>query len=330
MEAVRFGVVGLGVGRSRARLVTQTEGAVLEAICDVDEERLKAVTEELHCRGFSDYDEMLTEESIDVVYVLTPSGTHLDLAEKAAAAGKHVITTKPMEITVERCHRIIQACESRGVKLVADYQLRYTPALQQWKAAVEAGELGDIIFAEARCKWWRSQDYYDQGGWRGTWKYDGGGSLANQGIHIVDLFVWLCGDPRVITARSGAFGHRIETEDLTVALLELPNGRPASITTTTCHHLGDEFGVAISGALGSASNLTGGDLRVKLEKDGGVDRNVPDSLKAPIPNWPKSAVEDMVRVLRDGAAPYVPGEEGIRPVRLMEEIYTAAGVKLAP
>ncbi|MBI4530748.1 MAG: Gfo/Idh/MocA family oxidoreductase, partial [Candidatus Latescibacteria bacterium] len=217
--------------------------------------------------------------------------------------------------------RFIDACASHGVCLIVDFEIRYTPQLQQWKAALDAGEFGDLVFAEARCKWWRSQAYYDQGGWRGTWRLDGGGSLANQGIHVVDLFVWLCGDAKVVAARSGAFAHRIETEDLSVAVLEMPNGHPAVITTTTCHHLDDEFGVITSGTLGSASNTTRGEFRVKFEREGR------DQLSTLSPDWPKSAAEDMVRVLRDGRAPHVPGEEGIRSIRLLEAIYRGAGVK---
>src|SRR5918911_5637199 len=264
MDAVRFGVVGLGEGRARARRVKHTSGAVLAGICDSDAERLRTARAELGCRGFADYDAMLADDSIDVIYVVTPSGTHLDLGAQAAAAGKHVIVIKPMETTVERCQRLIDACQAHGVHLVVDFEWRYTPQLQQWKAALEAGEFGDIIFAEARCKVWRDQAYYDQGGWRGTWQLDGGGSLANQGIHAADLLVWLCGTPRVLSARSGVMAHRIETEDLTVALLELPNGRPAVLTTTTCYHLDNEFGVTVAGTWGSASNLPRGELSLKF------------------------------------------------------------------
>ena len=338
MGPVRFGVVGLGMGRVRARLVTETDGAVLQGVCDTDQERLDAIAEELGCRSSSNYDDLLADNDIDVIYVMTASGTHLDFVEKAAAAGKHVIVTKPMEVTVDRCRRLVEACRSKGVHLVVDLEMRYLPQMQRLKAAIDAGELGDIVFAEARVKVWRSQAYYDQGdGWRGTWALDGGGSLTNQGIHAVDSLVWLCGDPTVTAARSGAFNHRIEGEDLTLAILELPNGSPGLIMTTTCNHLGEElssqqyvqspfnpdFGVSISGTLGSASNLAvaGPEVRVKFEEDGR------DGLDAPIPDAPKSAVEDMVRVLRDGASPFVPGEEGVRSVRLAEEVYRVARVR---
>jgi len=243
MDQVTFGVIGLGMGRSRAGLVKETDRAILGGACDIDEERLKLTTGELECKGFSDYEEMLADDNLDVIYIMTPSGTHLDFAEKAASAGKYIITTKPMEVTVERCNRFIETCKINNVHLIVDFDVRYTPSVQQWKAAIEEGEFGDIIFAEARCTWWRSQEYYDLGGWRGTWKMDGGGSLANQGVHLVDLLIWFCGDLKVINARSGVFSHKIETEDFTSAFLEMTNGNPAIIITTTNHYLDNHFGV---------------------------------------------------------------------------------------
>jgi predicted dehydrogenase len=321
MEPVRFGVVGLGEGRARARQIQHTAGAVLAGLCDRDPDRLGAARAALGCRGFAEYDALLADERIDVIYVATPSGTHLDMGAQAAAAGKHVIVIKPMETTRERCQRLIEACHAHGVHLVVDFEWRYTPPLQQWKAAMDAGELGDLLFAEARCKVWRDQAYYAQGGWRGTWQLDGGGSLANQGIHAVDLLVWLCGDPTVLTARAGVVGHQIETEDLTVALLALPNGKPGLLTTTTCYHLDNEFGVALSGTCGSASNLPRGALRIKMAGDGRA------CLRTPTPAWPQSAVADMIQVLREGTGPHVPGAEGIRSVQLMEAVYRAARVR---
>ncbi|MFH1616897.1 MAG: Gfo/Idh/MocA family oxidoreductase [Planctomycetota bacterium] len=322
MDIVRFGVVGLGViGRRRARQITETDNAVLEGACDTDEKQLKNAAEELNCKTFSSYEEMLEDVSINVVYLITPPMTHLELIDKAAKAGKHVIVTKPMETNVERSRRIIEICRLQNMSLIVDYEMRYMPALQQWKGAVDAGEFGDIVFAEARCKWWREQSYFDERKWRGFWESAGGGALAIQGIHVVDLLVWLCGDVKVVTARCGTFSHAVEVDDITVALLEMPNGRPATITATINHHLDDEFGVAISGTLGSASNLRGERPVVKFKAEGC------EKLKTPRGDWPRSAAEDMVMVLREGRKPYVPGEEGIRSIKLMEDIYKAAGVR---
>ncbi|MCM8821347.1 MAG: Gfo/Idh/MocA family oxidoreductase [Candidatus Omnitrophica bacterium] len=312
--AIGFGIVGLGMGYSRAKQVINTEGAELVAVCDINEERLKKACEEFKCEGYSDFDRMLKNKDVDVVYVMTPSGTHLDFGKKAAEAGKHVITTKPMEVSVQRCKEFIRVCKRSNVEIVVDFEMRYRTELQQLKAAIESDELGEIIFAEARCKWWRTQEYYNAGGWRGTWKYDGGGSAANQGIHVIDLLVWLCGDPKnILFSRYGVFAHDIETEDLTLAIMELENGNFASITTTTNHHLGDDYGVAISFENGSISNQTG-TLKIKM-KDG------TERLKTEIPDLPRNAAEDMIRTLEKKEATYVSGYEGLRSIKLLDRIY---------
>ncbi|MCM8764039.1 MAG: Gfo/Idh/MocA family oxidoreductase [Candidatus Omnitrophica bacterium] len=311
---IGFGIVGLGMGYARAKKVKSTDGANLVAVCDINQERLKRACEEFKCAGYSDFNEMLENKKVDVVYVMTPSGTHFDFGRKAAEAGKHVITTKPMEVSVKRCREFIDVCKKNNVELVVDFEMRYMPELQQLKAAIDSGELGKIVFAETRCKWWRTQEYYDAGGWRGTWKYDGGGSAANQGIHVIDLLIWLCGDPKnILFSRYGVFAHNIETEDLTLAIMELENGNFASIITTTNHHLGDDYGVAISFANGSVSNQTGV-LKIKM-KDGS------EQLKTKIPDLPRSAIEDMIRTLEEKEAPYVSGYEGMRSIKLLERIY---------
>ncbi len=311
--SVGFGVVGLGMGKARARLVKQTSGAELVAVCDINQERLQKVCDEFGCRGYHEYDEMLKDKNIDVVYIMTPSGTHLDFAKKAARRGKHIITTKPMEITVSRCEKFIELCEKNNVALVVDFELRYKRENQQLKAAIENGELGDILFAEARCKWYRTQEYYDKGGWRGTWKYDGGGSAANQGIHVIDQLVWMCGKVEVVSSIYGVYGHKIETEDCTVSIIKLKNGNPGCIVTTTNHHLGDEYGISLSCKNGSVSNFTG-ELKIKMG-DGS------QQLKTEVPELPGNAVEDMLGVLNDNKKPFVSGYEGMKSIELLEQIY---------
>ena len=321
-DTIGFGIVGLGMGAARAKTVTETEGARLAAVCDLDEERRTKVSEEHGCLAFADYDEMLKCDDVDVAYIVTPSGIHAELGKMAAAAGKHVVTTKPMDLTVQRCTDLIDACADAGVKLVVDFDSRYFPKMRQLKTALEAGELGDLIMGEARCKWWRAQDYYDrQGGWRGTWKMDGGGALANQSIHVVDSLVWMCGVPTSVTARVGTFGHDIETEDLGMAMLEFESGAVGFILGTTTYALNNQFGIEVHGKLGSVSSVQSWrDLEVKFA-DGRTE------LITPVPDGPpNSAAEDLVVAVREEATPHSSGEEGRKSIQLLEAIYDAAGV----
>src|SRR5690606_22849917 len=121
----------------------------------------------------------------------TPSGAHLDPALLAAKAGKHLLIEKPLEVTTARCDQIIKACDDAGVHLGVTFQSRFHQSSQLMKQAVEAGRFGKITLGDAYVKWYRSQEYYDSGAWRGTWELDGGGALMNQAIHNVDLLVWL-------------------------------------------------------------------------------------------------------------------------------------------
>src|SRR5262249_9526119 len=160
----------------------------------------------------------LERKDVEIVIISTPSGAHMDPAVAAAEAGKHVVVEKPLEITRERCDRIIQTCDRNKVKLCTIFPSRFADAHVALKKAVDAGRLGRLTLGETTCKWWRSQAYYDQGGWRGTKALDGGGSLMNQAIHNVDLLAWLMGPVTHVTGYIATLAHeRIEVEDTAVA-----------------------------------------------------------------------------------------------------------------
>ena len=321
-DTIGFGILGLGMGSARAKTIANTEGARVAAVCDLDDERREKGVEEHECLGFSDFEKMLECEEVDVAVVMTPSGTHAHFGKMAAAAGKHVITTKPMDLTVDRCNDLITTCAESGVRLVVDFESRYFPTMRQLKAAVDAGEFGDIIMGEARCKWWRTQEYYESmGGWRGTWKLDGGGSLANQSIHVIDMLAWICGPPKSVTAKVGTFGHEIETEDLGMAMIEFETGAVGFVLGTTTFTLNNQFGIEVHGNLGSASTVHNWrEINVKFP-DGRTE------LSAALPEGPpRNAAEDMVLSINSGQPPLVTGEEGRRAIELLEAIYQAAGV----
>src|SRR5262249_42343163 len=156
----------------------------------------------------------LARPDVDAVIVSTPSGAHLESALAAANAGKHVVVEKPMEITSQRCDQIIQTCDRNGVKLCTIFPSRFGDANRTLKAAVDAGRFGRLTLGETTCKWWRSQAYYDTGGWKGTKALDGGGALMNQAIHNVDLLLWMMGPVKQVFGFADRLAHeRIEVED---------------------------------------------------------------------------------------------------------------------
>src|SRR5207247_2605079 len=171
---------------------------------------------------------------VDVVVITTPSGAHLEPAVAAAAAGKHVVVEKPLEITPDRCDRIIDACDQHGVQLCTIFPSRFADANVTLKAAVDAGKFGRLSLGEASNKWWRTQAYYDDGGWKGTRALDGGGALMNQAIHNVDLLLWMMGPVRQLCGFTATLAHeRIEVEDTAVACLQFESGALGVIQATT-------------------------------------------------------------------------------------------------
>ncbi len=162
-EEIRFGIVGLGMGANRAKVASQTPGAKLVCVCDILEDKARRIAGELSCDWTNDYEKMLARDDIDAVGVLTPSGMHADFAMMAAKAGKHVFTTKPMDILVEKCDELIQVAKDAGVILAVDFGLRYSPVNHKIRMAVQSGTFGEILYSDLLMRWHRTQAYYDGG-----------------------------------------------------------------------------------------------------------------------------------------------------------------------
>src|SRR5438132_4706632 len=189
-----FAIVGCGmIARFHARALAEVPGAKLLALVSRHSANAQALMESVgcQCEVSTDLKPVLSRRDIDVVIVTTPSGAHLEPAIAAAEAGKHVVVEKPLEITLERCDRIIDACDRNRVKLCTIFPSRFGDANLALKKAVDAGRFGRLTLGETTCKWWRPQSYYDEGGWKGTRALDGGGAMMNQAIHNVDLLLWL-------------------------------------------------------------------------------------------------------------------------------------------
>ena len=195
MAKLGFGLVGCGmISEFHARAIADLKNARLVAAFSRDPKNAdKVVALAPQCRVYSDYKQFLKHPGLDIVNICTPSGAHLEPALEAARAGKHVVVEKPLEITLDRCDRLIAACRKGQVQLCTIFPSRFSPANLALKHAIDAGKFGRLTLCDTYVKWWRSQAYYDNGGWRGTWQLDGGGAYMNQAIHNVDLLQWLVG-----------------------------------------------------------------------------------------------------------------------------------------
>jgi predicted dehydrogenase len=302
------------MGAARARLIHETEGARLAAVADINEERGRKAAQEYGIEWYADYRRMLERSDIDVIMVMTPSGTHADFAIDAARAGKHVISTKPIEVNLERADRMIQGCQDAGVILAIDFESRYMADNVRIKEAIDAGRLGKMTLGEARLKWYRSDAYYE--GWHGTWKLDGGGSLINQTVHQIDLLVWFMGTPVKVWGQMGVFTHNIETEDLGMAMIRFESGAVGTILgTTTCptslparmEMHGDRGLITTAGNKIETWSLPGESIDDPFEYTG-----------------PRNVIEDMVQLTRNGGTPRISGEEAKRSLRLILSVYESA------
>src|SRR5690348_11467249 len=222
-----FGIVGCGmIAEFHTRAINEIEGARVVAAYSQSEANGAKIAKLAggDCRVYNDLDQMLAHPGLDVVCICTPSGAHLDPSVAAAKAGKHVVVEKPLEISLPRCDAIIKACDDAGVRLCTIFPSRFTEANATLKRAIDGGRFGRLTLGDTYVKWWRSQEYYDSGGWRGTWGLDGGGALMNQAIHNVDLLYWLMGDVDSVQALTATLVHeRIEVEDTAVAALRFKN-----------------------------------------------------------------------------------------------------------
>ena len=251
---LKFGILGCGViGPHHARAIAGLDGAELVATADVNPERAEKLATEHGCSPYSGLEEMLSGADLDAVCVCTPSGMHARDAITALLAGKDVVIEKPVDITLGATNRLLEVKRATGRKVAIVSQHRFDAAALAVNDAISKGKFGRLIMGSAQVLWWRPQAYYDSGGWRGTWKLDGGGVLINQAIHSIDLLQWLMGPVVEVAAYTGLLAHeRIEVEDSAAAILEFASGALGTIVATTAAYPGLTARIAVHGDRGSA------------------------------------------------------------------------------
>ena len=331
MSRLRVGIIGLGPGAEphakslhdlSARVEVVAASSRTDAAC-------KAFGDRFGFPVTTDIDGVIADRSIAAMLVLTPPAAHAAVAERCFAAGKHVLVEKPLELTAARGAALVAAGRAAGLRLGVVLQHRFRPGSLRLRAALAAGELGDVLAAGMVVPWWRPQRYYDEPG-RGTMARDGGGVLLTQAIHTLDLFRSLVGVSAVEAAQAATTAaHRMETEDYAAALLRLGNGAPGTLMATTAAYPGLPERIEVWGAKGSAV-LAGGSLRLSWAAGGeeviaaeggtGGGANVMD-----FPNDAHRAVlADFLDAVQSGRDPVVTGEEALASQHLVDEILAKA------
>jgi predicted dehydrogenase len=330
MTRIGIAVIGLGpASQPHARgLMDLAERVDVRWAASRGAERTQAFAAAYPFPTTTDIDAAIHDPQVQAVVVLTPASTHLEVAERALAAGKHVLVEKPLDVTTARAEALVEAARRYGRRLGVVLQHRFRPGSVRAREILKSGRLGPIEAASMSVPWWRPQSYYDEPG-RGTLARDGGGVLLTQAVHTFDLFRSLVDVSAVTSAIVATTGiHRMETEDYVAALLRLRNGAPATLMATTAAYPGYPERIQVIGRRGTLT-IDGGRLDVayldgtteSVDSDGGTGSG------ASIMDFPHDAhravIADFLDAIETERDPFVSGEEALASQRLIEQILQA-------
>lgn len=336
-----IGIIGGGmIAAFHAQAIQAMKGAQLAGAYIRNTEQAWAFGEKHQCATFTDLDEFLRLDQLDIVTIATPSGAHLEGIEAAVIAGKHVICEKPLEITSDRVLAAQTLATQKGMLLGGIFNRRFNESVAQLKQAIQQGRFGQIISCEANIKWFRDQAYYDSGAWRGTWDMDGGGALMNQSIHTIDQLIYFLGMPKRLTASVGTLTHEnIEVEDTAMALLEFENGAKGMIqgSTSIWSKEGNSAEIHIYGSKGSViladEQFRLWDFKEPHKNDQYVLQNLMSNAQAALGANDPNAInflghqknfENFVAAVEGKEALKVDAEEALKPVALINAIYESS------
>jgi UDP-N-acetyl-2-amino-2-deoxyglucuronate dehydrogenase len=327
----RIALVGCGrISRNHVDAISRIDGLELVAAADEDAARAREVAEPLGIPWFTSYEKMLAEVESDIVSICTPSGMHPEQGVVAARAGRHVVTEKPMAISLKGADELVHACDVARVHLFVVKQNRLNAPVQALKRAVEAGRFGRLYMASCTVFWARPQDYYAQAPWRGTWEFDGG-AFMNQASHYVDMVQWLMGPVENVMAKTATLARKIETEDSGVAILKFRSGALGVIEVTMLTYPKNlEGSITLLGEKGTAK--IGGTAVNKVEHwDFAEAEPGDDEIRALDSNPPnvygyghEGYYRNVLAVLRGDAKPETDGRAGRKSLELILGIYESA------
>lgn len=326
---MRFALIGAGaIGAVHARLIEALgDEAVLAAVVDQNLDRAGKLVSEYGGTAYATAAEAYAGEEIDAVGICLPSALHADVAVEALRAGKHVIVEKPVDITLAAADRLIEAQRETGLTVSVISQRRFQPPVAQIRAAIDSGALGRVTSGIAESAFFRPQSYYDGDDWRGTLAIDGGGALMNQGIHALDLLVWMLGRPVQVSAQTGRLAHEgIEVEDLAGASIVFESGAIGLMLASTAAYPGRPVRLTIHGDQGTA--VLDDD---QLAYFASADASEPD---APVLAGPDgwgpvelahlAQYRDFIAAVREGRPPAVTLEAGRRSLATVLAVYESA------
>ncbi len=328
-----FGIIGCGMIAEYhvSALEELSDKAKIIGVADPVAESANRLASRHGLHVFGSTEELLASKDVDVVCICTPSGFHAENIIASSNAGKHVVVEKPMAITKEQLDAIDECCKKNGTVLSVISQLRFARDIRRAKFAISEGELGRIVAADMYMKYNRSQEYYDSGAWRGTWKLDGGGALMNQGIHGVDLLQYLAGDVVSVFGIAKTLSRRIEVEDTLSAVLEFQSGAIGVIQATTSVYPGYPRRLEINGDNGTI--VIEETAITKMDISGSKTEDIvlrptfttsASSAGAINSDYHTAQLSDVIDAVRDHRKPAVDIVEGRKAVDIILAIYRSA------
>ena len=327
----KVGLIGCGrISKIHTSVLSSLPGVKLTAVCDIAEERAQNYAQKFKCETYADYKKMLKAKNIDIINICTPTHMHAQMAVDAAEAGKHVVSEKPMAITLSDADRMIEACKKNGVKLFVVKQNRYNSPIVKLKEAIDEKRFGKIFYGKTTVYWQRDQHYYDENIWFKT-RDMGGGVIINQASHNIDMLCWLMGPAESVYAKIDTMTHRIDTEDFGVGIVKFKSGAWGIIEATTCVYPKNiEGSITILGENGSVK--IGGIQMNERQLWEFRDHKNEDDIHSHCSTEPSDVYgyghikffEDVLRVLNGENMLYVDGNEGKISLELISAMYESA------
>lgn len=331
---LNFAIIGCGrIAPRHAQALgdlQSTHAVKLAGTFDVIESRAANLAARHGANTYPSYEAVLNDPAIDIISICVPSGLHVEIASQAALAGKHVLVEKPIALSLQDADRLIEICEAQGVTLGVVLQNRFNPPMRDLRALVDSGKLGKIMLGNACVRWYRPQEYYEDG-WHGTWALDGG-ALMNQSIHHIDALRWLMGEVATVYAYTATLGHKMEAEDIGVAVLKFKSGALGTIEGSTVTYPENlEGSVALFGEHGSVK-VGGTALNRKVFwKVAGELEHEREMLTREEVDPPsvygyshREQIAEMVDAIREQRPPTTHGREARKSLELVCAIYESA------
>jgi predicted dehydrogenase len=330
---VNIGIIGGGnISQTHARAVKEIDGTKLVAVCGTNAEKTQLLAKPFDCAVYGDLSGFLKHQPMEIVLIGSPPGLHAEQGIQAARSGLHVLTEKPIDVNTQNTDALISECEKAGVKLGVFFQDRTAPDIRKLKEVIDRGRLGKPLLVSAHIKWFRPSEYYKGSRWRGVPEFEGGGALISQGIHTVDLILWLMGDVTCVSGKVITGLHQIDVEDTAVATLEFANGAIGTVEAATSAYPGYARRIEITGSEGTIilenDNIIAADLRTPMpelvSRFSGNDSERSTTAVISDVSGHRRIIEDFVLSIKENRRPLCDGREGRRSIEMIQAIYESS------